>query len=105
MSSSKQIINLFPIKQGENVFSSWMNEIFINIIHHIIDNQIPNSNFFIILEILDLIVYIIQYLCMQCMIFGLMFQRKFSHQTSRLKSIYEFKYYIHKDQGSENKHP
>lgn len=50
-----------------------MYEILIDIVHDIIENNVPNSNFLIVLKIFDMIVDIIKDLDMKCMILRFVF--------------------------------
>ena len=46
------VIDLFSIQNIEDKFSTWMHEIFINVVHIVINNDIANPFFFVIIEVL-----------------------------------------------------
>lgn len=56
MRASEKIVYLLAIVQSEDMLSAWVYEILINVIHFVVQNQISNSKFMIVSEIVDITV-------------------------------------------------
>lgn len=90
MSPPEQIVDLFAIKESEYVLTAWMDEILIDVVHDVIDYQIADSQLFVVPEILDMTIDIIENLKIEFLMLGFVFEGELEHQTASLYSIDNF---------------
>ena len=87
MSSSKKVIDLLSIIEIKDVLSSWMNELFINVIHNIIENNVSQTQLFIVIKLFYVAVDVIEYLLEMPLELGLVFEGKLEHKFASLNSV------------------
>lgn len=62
MSSSEQVVNFLTIVHGKYILSSWMDEVFIDIVHGVVQYNIAKTKLLVVPKVLQSSIQILQYL-------------------------------------------
>lgn len=55
----EQIVNLLAVVESKYVLSSRMNEILINVVHNIIEDDVPYADLLVVWEVIDIAIQVL----------------------------------------------
>ena len=90
--SFEVVVDFLSVEDVENKLAARMHEIFIDVVHYIVDYDVPDSSLFVVVESLLLLYQILENLAVIFLVFVFVFEEVLYYDQMRLRSVYYFKH-------------
>ena len=90
--SFEVVVDFLSVENVEDELAAWMHKIFIDIVHNIVDYDVPDSFFFVVIESLLLLDQILEDLAVIFLMLVFVFEEILYYDQMRFRSVHYFKH-------------
>ena len=105
MGPSEEVVYFLSVVEAENVLSTGMDKFFINVVHDVVEDDVPEAYFLVIIEIFDVVVDVLEDFLQVPLVLGLVFEWELEHELPGLDSVKDLKDDEHEEQCSHHEQP